>query len=145
MSIGKAMQFKSEALSKLSARLKLATGPASRCFLVALFISGFYISYLGGPPAKTDAQNLPKPDVANHSPKPAIVLVHAVSPMDRSETIWLVNHEKNQSFFELRNHRLVKPPPSKSLWNFCSAFWALSNPLSVKEQYFYDRRNCGCW
>ena len=89
MSSGKAMQLKSDALSKLGGRLKLATRPASRWFLVALFITGFSSTYFGDRPSRTDPQNSANPDVENHPPKTAIVLVHAVSPMDRTETIWL--------------------------------------------------------
>jgi hypothetical protein len=87
MSTGKAMQLKSDALSKLVGRLKLAAGPASRCFLVALFISGFSSSYFGEQPSKTYPKNSANPDVENHSPKPTVV--HAVLPIDRTETMWL--------------------------------------------------------
>jgi hypothetical protein len=81
------MQLKSDALSKLVGRLKLATDPASRCFLVALFISGFSSSYFGEPPSKTRPENSANPDVENHSPKPTFALVRTVLPMDRTETM----------------------------------------------------------
>ena len=71
------MQLKSNALSKLVGRLKLATGPASRCFLVALFISVFTISYFGDPPSKTHPEYSASPGVGNDLPKPAIALAHA--------------------------------------------------------------------
>ena len=70
------MENITRALPKLMGRLKLATSRASRCFLVALFIFGFTSSYFANPPSKTHPQNSATPDVENHPPKPAIVLVH---------------------------------------------------------------------
>jgi hypothetical protein len=63
-------------LPKLMGRLKPVTSPASRCFLVALFILGFTTSYFANPPSKTLPQNPAGFDVEYHPPKPAIVLVH---------------------------------------------------------------------
>jgi hypothetical protein len=70
------MQLKSNALAKLVGRLKLAASPASRCFLVALFIYGFANSYFGDLRSKTDPQYAANANVENHPPKSAIVFVH---------------------------------------------------------------------
>jgi hypothetical protein len=58
-------------------RLKLAASPASRCFWVALFISGFTNRYFGDLRSKTDPQYAANADVENQPPKSAIVFVHA--------------------------------------------------------------------
>jgi hypothetical protein len=72
------MQIKSNVLPELIRRLKLATRPASRCFLVALFIIGFTINYFDDLPLRTHPQYAANPDVKNHPPKPPIVFVPAV-------------------------------------------------------------------
>ena len=71
------MQLKSDASPNLIWRLKLAINPATRFFLVALFIVGFTSSYFGDLRSKTDPQYAANADVENHPPKPAIVFVHA--------------------------------------------------------------------
>src|SRR6266481_3514359 len=71
------MQLNSNALAELMGRLKLAASPASRCFLVALFISGFTNRYFGDLRSKTDPQYAANADVENQPPKSAIVFVHA--------------------------------------------------------------------
>ena len=76
-STGKVMQLNSNALAELMGRLKLAASPASRCFLVALFISGFTNRYFGDLRSKTDPQYAANADVENQPPKSAIVFVHA--------------------------------------------------------------------
>jgi hypothetical protein len=55
-SSGKAMQLKSNALPNLIWRLKPAINPATRFFLVALFIVGFASTYFGDPRSKTHPQ-----------------------------------------------------------------------------------------
>ena len=72
------MQIKSNALPELIRRLKLATRPASGCFLVAVFIIGFTSNYFGNLPLRTHPQYAANPEVKNHPPKPAIVFVPAV-------------------------------------------------------------------
>jgi hypothetical protein len=69
------MQLKSNALSELIGRLKLAINPATRFFLVALFIFGFTGSYFGDLSFKAYPQYAASPDVENHPPNPAIVFV----------------------------------------------------------------------
>ena len=76
-SSGKAMQLKSNALPEQIGRLKLAINPATRFFLVALFIFGFTSSYFGDLRSKTHPQYAANADVENHPPKPAIGFVHA--------------------------------------------------------------------
>jgi hypothetical protein len=61
-------------LTHLTGRIKLATSPASRCFLVALFIFGFTSSYVANLPSESRTQNSATPDMGNHPPKPAFVL-----------------------------------------------------------------------
>ena len=61
-------------LTILMGRIKLATSPASRYFLVALFIFGFTSSYVANLPSGPHPQNSATPDVGNHPPKPAFVL-----------------------------------------------------------------------
>ena len=68
-STGKVRQLNSNALAELMGRLKLAASPASRCFLVALFISGFTNRYFGDLRSKTDPQYAANADVENHPPK----------------------------------------------------------------------------
>jgi len=74
---GKAMQLKSSALPNLILRLKLAINPATRLFLVALFVFGFTSRYFGDLRFKTHPQYGANPDVENHPPNPAIVFVRA--------------------------------------------------------------------
>src|SRR5271165_2885749 len=73
----KAMRLKSNALAEQMRRLKLAASPASRCFLVALFLFGFISSYFGDLRSKTDPQHAGNADVEKHPSKSAIVFVHA--------------------------------------------------------------------
>jgi hypothetical protein len=68
------MQLKSNAWPNLILRLKLAINPATRLFLVALFVSGFTSSYLVDLRFKTHPQYAANPDVENHPPNPAIVM-----------------------------------------------------------------------
>jgi hypothetical protein len=56
-STGKAMQIKANALAELMGRLKIAASPASRCFLVALFLFGFSSSYFDDLRSNTDPQS----------------------------------------------------------------------------------------
>jgi hypothetical protein len=79
------MQLKSNALPNLIWRLKPAIDPATRFFLVALFIVGFTSSYFGDLRSKTDPQYAANADVENHPSKPAIVFVHAGWHHVRSE------------------------------------------------------------
>ena len=72
---GKAMQLKSSALPNLILRLKLAINPATRLFLVALFVSGFTSRYFVDLRFKTHPQYAANPDVENHPSNPAIVFV----------------------------------------------------------------------
>lgn len=76
-------------LPKLMGRLKPVTSPASRCFLVALFILGFTTSYFANPPSKTLPQNPAGFDVEYHPPKPAIVSrAQSVRRTHRAGTRW---------------------------------------------------------
>jgi hypothetical protein len=61
-------------LTHLIGRIKLVTRPASRCFLVALFIFGFTSSYVANLPSMPRTQNSATPDMGNHPPKPAFDL-----------------------------------------------------------------------
>ena len=61
-------------LTHIIGRIKLATSPASRCFLVALFIFGFASSYFANLPSEPCTQNSATPDVGDNPPKPAFVL-----------------------------------------------------------------------
>jgi hypothetical protein len=74
---GKAMQLKSSALTNLILRLKLAINPATRLFLVALFVFGLINSYFVDLRFKTHPQYAANPDVEKHQPNPAIVFVRA--------------------------------------------------------------------
>ena len=71
------MELKSNALAELMGRLKLAACPASRCFLVALFLWGFSSSYFGDLRSKTYPEYAARADVENHLLKSAIVFAHA--------------------------------------------------------------------
>jgi hypothetical protein len=83
------MQLKSSALTNLILRLKLAINPATRLFLVALFVFGLTNNYFVDLRFKTHPQHAANPDVENHPPNPAIVLVradgHRVLPLS---TLW---------------------------------------------------------
>jgi hypothetical protein len=57
------MQLKSNALPSLIWRLKPAINPATRFFLIALFIVGFTSSYFGDLPSKTHPQYAANADV----------------------------------------------------------------------------------
>jgi hypothetical protein len=57
------MQLKSNALPNLISRLKPAINPATRFFLVALFIVGFTSSYFGDLRSQTHPQYVANADV----------------------------------------------------------------------------------
>jgi hypothetical protein len=71
------MQLKSSALTNLILRLKLAINPATRLFLVALFVFGLINSYFVDLRFKAHPQYAAKPDVEKYQPNPAIVFVRA--------------------------------------------------------------------
>src|ERR1700722_10428950 len=71
------MRLKSNALPNLILRLKLAINPATRIFLVALFVLGFTSSHFVDLRSKTPPQYAANPDLANRPAKPAIVFVRA--------------------------------------------------------------------
>jgi hypothetical protein len=86
---------------KLIGRLQGAAGPASRCFFLALFIFGLTGGYFTNPPSKTHPRNLANPDVENHPPKPATVLVNApfadASCCALWESAWQINSQSSSS------------------------------------------------
>jgi hypothetical protein len=102
------MQLKSSALPKLILRLRLAINPATRLFLVALFVSGFTSSYFVDLRFKTHPQYSANPEVENHPPNPAIVFVRTGG--DRAlplSTPW--------GPFESSNpHRAPQPPLARN-------------------------------
>jgi hypothetical protein len=67
------MPLKSSALPNLILRLKLAINPATRLFLVVLFVYGFTSSYLVHLRFKTHPPYAANPEMENYPPKPAIV------------------------------------------------------------------------
>ena len=71
------MQLKSSTLANLLSRLKLAINPATRLFLVALFVFGLINSYFVDLRFKAHPQHAAKPDVEKYQPNPAIVFVRA--------------------------------------------------------------------
>jgi len=72
---GESMQIKSRALPDLISRLKLAINPATRLFLVVLFVSGFTSSYFVDLRFKIHRRYAASADMESHPPKPAIVFV----------------------------------------------------------------------
>jgi hypothetical protein len=86
------------ALPRLMGRVEPAASAASQCFLVALFFLAFIGSYFANPLSKTRPQNSVNPDVENHPPKPAIVLVNA-GVADASDWNHVIPNPQN------RNHR----------------------------------------
>jgi hypothetical protein len=65
------MPLKSSALHNLILRLKLAINPATRLFLVMLFVYGFTSSYLVHLRFKTHPQYAANPEVENHPSVPS--------------------------------------------------------------------------
>jgi hypothetical protein len=105
---GKSMQLKSSALPNLISRWKLAINPATRLFLVVLFVCGFTSSYFVDLRFKIHPRNAASADVESHPPNPAIVFVRTGG--DR-----VLPLSTPCGPFESRNpHRAPQPPLARN-------------------------------
>jgi hypothetical protein len=102
------MQLKSSALPNLISRLKLAINPATRLFLVVLFVSGFTGSYLVDLRRKTHPQDASTADLKSRPPNPAIVFVRTGG--DRV----IPFSTPCRSFESPKPHRAPQPPLARN-------------------------------
>jgi hypothetical protein len=105
---GKSMQLKSSTLANLLSRLKLAINPATRLFLVVLFVSGFTSSYLVDLRFKTHPRDASTVDLKSRPPNPAIVFV-------RTDEDRVIPFSTPCRPFESPNpHRAPQPPLARN-------------------------------